>query len=571
MSTYLLEAKQGYDPASAAREQTAFNALDHSLNDPGGFVNKECFSFCFDRVNNQIGYTIQLEAWNNTVTPNNTGRTLTDGFTVNVLAGATYDSQNYGNLNVAVKDISTGAVTLYPTYGSGQNVPAGVHGSDGTWGYLSDAVDRTYSGPHLIDPRTSNMVFHAFGDDNPCSIYILEKSLSYQQRIFPWTEFATATDNHMEPAGITDAYVYAWNQPYILLTDRTLELNELANGYVHTYANFSAPFSAFATTQFRWVFTSDNHMYVVYTNIGGGGVRDYKLTRFDEPSSAPYGGPVVGGGFTDVTPWTSTTGPNTAITDWQTTFQTPSYLKLYDLRNGDLAFINELTPLMHAAASTDPAFYRVDCTYYNIAGSTFDYHQGFVTGYMKGTTAGTFTNAAGVADADWVVEQLLEVDQDLNMHSYAFSGVDYTKRTFFAVVQPVVGGSWTYNVANRMILILTYQLTSGSAPSCTQFISGQNWDDVYSGSTGFPHPSYKVIDRWDNQTGFWLESGFFSTPDNAWWFMGADDFMATLDPTYVYEQWNGFSLPFVRFSVGSPTPPGSRRSMVWSMIGHPEL
>ena len=566
--SYTLTAKQAYDPASVTREQNAYNASNHALNDPGGWVQKESFSFLYDRAHEKIVYGLQLEAYNNTTTPNATGRTLTDGFTATVAPAATYNSHNYGNFNTAVKDIASGTVTLYPAYSAAQSVPNGVHGSDGTYRYLTDIINQSYTGVGLVDPRTSNLWVHAFGTSNPCSIYVFEASLNYAQRIFPWTAAAGSTNNHMELAGISDTYTYVFNQPYVLMTDRVLESGELANGYLYTYAKYAMPFTSFNSTQtqFRWCFTNNNHMYVVYTDLLGTR-RNYKLLRVDEPTSAPYGGPQAGGGVTDVTPWTSTTGPNSNNANWATTWAPPSDLKLYDLRNGNLAVLAEFTPRQNTNLTTfhDPAYYRVDCTYFNIAGSTFDYREGFIKGYMKGTTAATFQAATGVADADWVVEQLLEVDADLNMHSYAFAGVDYTKRTFFAVVQPATGGGWTYNAATRTILILTYTFASGSAPTCSSLILGSNWDPFYP-SFG-PRAVYKVLDDWGNNTNPWYQSGFWSPADQAWWWDGADDQMANLDPSFTYEQWNSYSLPFVR--IAANTAP--QRSFVWSNIGRPRL
>ena len=382
------------------------------------------------------------------------------------------------------------------TYGgtiSGATLTGGGLVSDGTWRrFVESQSEEEGADPLIVDPRTGNVWQHvdSFDGANPCTMYLFRLADNFSQIISP-LQPPPGQANHMEPIGISDTWVYVrlefsneTNDYTLMLTPRLLTAEETTLDSLLVYAEFPYD-SLWNGYYFRSVF---NHSTSMFT-FGGdkATTRAFKLYRFDEPSSAPFGGPTVGGGFTDITPWGASTGPNTNVTAYTIDgiLATPStegdqkYALYYLPVTNELAIVTELWAGDTTTGWTDPTLTRFDCTYVQLSGGTvtFDYHAAFVTGYM---TSG-WTTTLIAADAAWVVLGCREFDVYLNTNTYDFTslGVDYTKRWFAFEVQPVVAGSWTYNVANSHTIFIQYQFISGAAPVIVRIIDEQGWDDAY--------------------------------------------------------------------------------------------
>lgn len=376
---------------------------------------------------------------------------------------------------------------------SGSTLAGGDTSSDGTWRrFVESFASDLGQDPMMVDPRTGNLWQHvdAFADADFCLIYLFRASDDFSLVISPLRPPPGQT-SHMRLTGISDDWVYVTlveethaHYYTLTLTPRTITAQETTLDSLLVYAQYVYD-PLWNDYYFRNVF---NHATSMFT-FGGAksSSRAFKLYRFDEPSSAPFGGPTVGGGFADITPWGSSTGPNTDVTDYTVDGSSPptrstqkdnKYLLYYLPSTDDLVCITELWAGDTPTGWDDPALTRFDCTYVNVGEGTFDYHQAFVTGYMTAE----WTTTVVAADAAWVVLGTYEVDLYLGQNTYDFSGLgkDYTKRWIYFEVQPVVSGSWSYDATTTHIIMVQYQFAYGTAPTVVQVVDEQGWDDAYT-------------------------------------------------------------------------------------------
>lgn len=452
--------------------------------------------------------------------------------------------------------------------------------SDGTWQRF---VEAEYSSiPQLVDPNTGDTWIHVDSFDGKfvCTVYCFRMSDSYAQIISPL--LPVNPHAHMEPIGITNNWTYVKEETgtltpvpsnnHIALTPRTFQAQETTNDFLLTYAYFDYPtiFNNMIDAN-AFVFTQNQNFYAIYSawqDFGGGTVaaRDYRLFRFDEPSSAPFGGPVVGGGFTEVTPWGPATGPNTNAANYVYTqfVPTTSYLVQNEIDyyfpvTNQLGLISKFMSWQTQFSSTDPTGTFFDLTYFDIGGATFDYHHAFVTGYMNANwTPGNSGTAA------YVVIDALDMNMHLKENSYVFPGVDYTKRWLSFIVQKY-SGSFTPNINNWHIVFVQYQFAYGSSPTVLKVIDEDGWDAAY---TAYATAIGNTNVVWNstgahNQDAEQNPTGIYDDAAGTFWWGGQDYNIWQLNPP-IWTQREHFDVtgPLLKLSFSGSVAPGTHATQL---------
>jgi hypothetical protein len=140
-------------------------------------------------------------------------------------------------------------------------------------------------------------------------------------------------------------------------------------------------------------------------------------------------------------------------------------------QTGDIALVSKLLSRDYSGGGADPTHFRVDCTYYNIADATFDYHQNIVYGYMDADWLPTT-----VDQAKWLVKDFLEFDNDLECSDYLHD-VDYTVRRLMFVCNEMADGLEV--TGSSAAVFVDYRFVYGAAPEIVQFVSEAGWDRKY--------------------------------------------------------------------------------------------
>jgi hypothetical protein len=450
---------------------------------------------------------------------------------------------------------------------SGATLAGGATPSDGTWRrFVEDDSDCSNDDPLMVDPRTGDAWHHG---GVGCIIYLFRRSDNFAQVISPF-HGPRGQGAHLELVGISDNWTYVRleqvSKTYfytLALIPRTITSPEITLDVLVSYAEFVQD-PLWNGYYFRSVLNHATSMFI----YGGSqtGTRAFKLHRFDEPSAAPFGGPTVGGGFTDITPWGPATGPNSNVAAYTVDgiFATPStygvnkYSLYYLPVTNELVCINKLWAGDTSTGWSNPNLTRFDCTYVQLTGNTFDYHQGFVTGYMTASWAPTSNPAL----AAWVVLNVRELDLYLGQNTFAFSGVDYTKRWFYFEVQPVVAGSWSYDVTKSHTIMVQYKFASGSAPTVVQIYDENGWDTAYSAygaSIGNTNVVYNSLGSFQISDAIG-DAGIYDSQQNAFYWAGNDAGanLCFLTPAYLafrqgFINSNKISGPFLKLSFGAPS------------------
>lgn len=436
---------------------------------------------------------------------------------------------NNARLFVLSKNIDSGDVTAYPRWDASRTVPAGIDSSDGTWRrydwqYSSQSQGQGY----MLDPRTNNI--WTFGNCSDSSFsetglpsppgepmaMVLRSEDQYQQAISPAIFPLDSSTYNCSALGTTTKWAYqlfinnTTSAQYINLFPREFTDLETTSDVLQVYAQFEFPiglqgyfavqsFNSYTGTNTSESYYGDKMYFVTVQNTGA---RTYKLYKFDEPTSA-VPGTVVGGGFTDITPWTSSTGPNIGATGhtgglssggeilgvFGNVFTSPCpRMVLTPLPAGNqLVLVTKNVPEDLASPSPDPTSLTFDCTYIQLQTDTaslaFDYHPGFVTGWMSADWVAT-----SEADAAYGVQGSLTIDPYISMTSYVYRGVSYTNRwmafSVFPVptpsVPPAVSGEISNQVWYQKIVYVLYQFVYGHDPVVLQVIDEAGWMSAYS-------------------------------------------------------------------------------------------
>jgi hypothetical protein len=576
-TVYIMEAKENYDT----------NRIDQ-LDDLTTYTNtimttdQRYQGVQWDPVRRNLMY-MYTENLPSTPRTNTTGHGIWDGSTF-IGSGGAVDPLNMFNTYVCSKNIDTEQVLFYRNYNENNTVPVGIGGGNGTWRrYTRDFLASGYlnngNGPGMTDPYTGN--YWVFSES--CELYCFRLGDDYSQVISPLFPVG-GSSNVVEPVGFTNTGATSpWtfakeispgDAAYLYLVPRLLTATEISADYLLAYATFTYPTSLPAISDLynyynREVLDHSGNMYLFSCNQSGG--KSFALHKFSPPTSAPYGGPTVGGGFTDITPWGVSTGPNgdasgytlarSAFGEMETGDIIPMYLPGTD----DLVLISKFFPAEHTAGSTDPALMKWSVTYVHAPDGTptFDHHSAFVTGYMTAAWA-----PSDLSSADYAVYDAFEVNNYLGQSDYDYTadvtGLDYTRRWFFFLCKRVTGG--TLDNSPRIVLV-EYSFVYGSAPTVVQVIDEQGWDDaypdyaprindVYEPHTPASTPAVAVsmstlynINTNGQFTARWDKGIYDPVTNSFWWSGGATNSSGTLVP---FCQFNSDFANRMQRSDGTP-------------------
>jgi hypothetical protein len=538
LTTYSMEARQNY----ATREQDIMQAaVDTSTPYEGIGASQTFTGDNFDPVTRQLIYSACEYVGYEFMPPYN----LWNGTTL-LPVDDLMSQENAWNWWTLVKDIDTGVVTSTQAYNATHLVPAGIGGGDGTWRrYLDSIGDTENQLRRLINPRNQDLWQHLDGDT--CSIFLLRHADGYEQIISP-----LVSTTHMEIAGLTADWLYVFeyssggssHPENLILVPSSILSDETTADCLLAYASFPLPTAA-KTAYFRWTLDFDKNLWLF--SVTKTGTRSYKQYKFTPPTSAPYGGPVVGGGWTDTTPWAAGTGPNTHKAGYTLDGDPDNAWNkniMFATANGGstidtLVCISKLLPFDHTADSHDPTLMRWDCTYTRLSDNAFVTKFDFVTGYMTAAWAPTPT----IADAAYVVIDCQEVNTYPNFNDFNYSvipGVDqigevYNVRQFFFTVQKVVNGAWEYNADNNHTVIVKYLFVYNNDPIVQSVKDEDLWYPNYA-YTGYLNPMNKCMNALERVgSRLFYEFGMYDFVSKAWWWGGDQRHgaMTVLNPAFV--------------------------------------
>lgn len=542
-TTYVMEAKESYDAANAANFALA--------TFPGGFGNTSQYQagISYDAVRRKIMYSL---CWSETAGSvlNPTGQNLYSGVHY-IDAGNNYAERYYLNFSVMELDLATEVVTRYDAYDPASLVPNGVGLSDGTYRRFVEADGFVAQGIKIVDPRNGDIWSHHFaGSPRTCLLYNFRRADNFALTISPYVPSA---DRHLEIFGLSDDWLFVGelgainaNRYAMQLIPRVRTADEVTADFLLSYATFNFP-AASVDYVFTSVVTEDGNVYLFAAGVPfpPGTDVDYKLWRLAPPTSAPFGGPVVGGGWTDVTPWGAATGPNTLAADFtQINHDTNTVQAMWLHATSEMALINRYYPNDHDPASTSALDFHVQCTYYRPGDLAWSYTGDFVTGYMTSVWGMT----AVAADAAYAVMDIRQTDRYRDYNSYDF-GDDDTTRWFVFRVHPVVAGA-VVTITWRTILV-EYRFAFGVAPEVVRFLPEDGWDAAYPaygidvGDANVVEVSMNLVPQIDNL----LDVGFRDETDGAWWWSGQRDNFYAFDATFDNRSAGSVSAPFLRLSL----------------------
>lgn len=471
---YVLAESEAFNAGTFPYLSLATNIQPSTAFDPG--LRKIFYSKCYwsDGLNatNDTGFRV----WTGIIGFNN---------------GAAYSPGNYNNFSIMSVDIDSDDVTEYDAYDPDSTVPNGIGGSNGTARRYVEADALEPQGIKIVDPRTGNVwSHHTAGGTRSCVIYEFRAQDDYALTISP---YVPGGDRHLELFGISANWVVIGdfqkntaNRYTLECLPRLRQTDEVTADYLLSYAAFQMPstFDGAANAPIRNCIDADGNFWFAGAERGSG-ARDYRLAKFVPP--AAVANPGVGGSVTDITPWTSSDGPNTDAAPY-TRSSTATVLNNFILRNqisvyalhatDELVFINRLYPeQIGPSGSADRALLFFQATYIDMGDLSYDFVGSFITGYM--TAAWVMTddpNAAAYAVYDMRESDLY---RDYNGYNYSGEGIDHTLRWFDVVVRPVSGGVIGDTTTTRIVKA-QYRFVSGEVPALTRFIDETNsWDPRY--------------------------------------------------------------------------------------------
>jgi hypothetical protein len=494
----------------------------------------------------------------------------------------------------AVSDVLTVDTTTYNgvLLGSGTGfsytITAVTSGSDGTWRRVAESNATfisgysTYSVIRIIDPRTGNIwAHHQMANGFVSQLYLLRKSANFQQEISPLVPPSPTMGIHPQIQGLTSNYLWYLQQQnnatvngsFIVGTPRDITAAETSVDYLLPYPWFTWPYQDWTDVgAIRWASRCcadlSNNLYWLSFNYKSGGVgasRTYTILKLTEPSSStPFNAATVGGSITDITPWSSTTGPNTGLpvngtyNNWlQSNVVSKSALMYLPASNNLVVITKIFCQDLTAGAtwnSTTQANTHFDCTYFDLTHNTFDYHANWLTGYMDNNL-----NPSVLASASWALIDFFEVDTDVNVHSYDFSstGFDYTTRWFFLILSPVTGGTWTHppggeNDSTNRTCLIQVKFVPGNAPAILQTIFDTGWNTAYAAfGTTIGNPNVitaTAINSILSTNYYLLDSGVYDAASNSWWWSGTTHAMFFLNPAFTGRE----TLPLATIGASPP-------------------
>lgn len=568
MSTYLVEAKENLSADVIAVIDAEIVADDGNTSDFATSQGNPGISF--DRLNRTLVFSLCAVDPSGSKT-NTTGHKLWSGIhTIN--SGASYDGYGNFNFSIMTRTLDSEVVTRWDAYDSASVVPNGIGPSDGTARRHVEADFSTEQGIKLTDPRTRNIAsHHTMGNgDLSCAIEFFRFEDDYKKTLSP---LIPSTDIHLELSGLNDDW---WIVGYLdeltsnvynyHLTPRLRTSDETAADYKLSYADFDAP-AITANLTYRHVVDVSGNFWLFASNKGTGAARAYTLYKLTMPSSAPFGGPVVGGGWTTVTPWAAATGPNTRAAGYRGFNATGQ-------DNNKLFYSNHTDDVLYCCAkfyprdvyptpTDDPADFHMDVDQIALPGLTFTHHADVITGWVTADIQPTTDSM----EAAWAVCDMWEADKaDLSYHSYLFPDVDYKKRKFFLAVVPVTAGvaagypdtsNSTPIVPSTHVLMIEIDFSGTPTWVDGQLYDETPWDDNYPlyavaiGDGNIIRASMQVVVPFGPSV---FDCGLWDDAQNAWWQSGQDPSFWYLDeafaPRSILTSQYIEQPPFMKISFG---------------------
>jgi len=564
ISSFVMEARENYTSALATR----FTAADFPQI---AAADGATMGLSYDHVRRKIMYIGLLSE---TARPiiNTTGFTIWNGLRSIAPGDTITDSGDNTPLVTFTceKDIDTGAVVFYPNYDAANLVPAGIGGGDGTWRRFTD--DFFFSGgnmPNGVNPRTGDFWVSA----GSCELYLFRFADNFSLIISPMRPQLGNVNNLVQLVGITGTWVYAQEQNLLsapssfdqfYLTPTNITAAETAADELLIYAKYDYPVRSNPTlplnpaSYYRKAVASDGSVYVF--SMFQTDTRDYRLYKFTPPSSFVYPTPPIDGGFSDITPWASGTGPNTGAADftednYNEYFGTYKNILFHLPAMDGLAAIAKFMPEDKSGGTQ--ADFSMSCTYVDIGGGTFDHHEAFVGGYM--TAAWAVTDDPSLAA--FAPTDCREVNPYLDINDFPFDGVDYSIRWLFFIVGRVADGAV---VGDPATVIIKYQFTSGAAPAVLQVIAEDGWDAAYAtyaaaiSDDNVIEASMQLPVSGDEFEQFSniQDSGIYDSGGNAFWWSGSNPNMYQLDAAFTNRAATGTEQqpfpPFLRLGFQTP-------------------
>lgn len=541
-----MQAKENYDPTRATE-------ADGAGFPTTTFVDTHLLGYSYDATHRELVYSavINRQAGATTLT-NNTGHTLWDGLTAvadgsGAFPTATGTAVNTNwNYYLARKSLDTGTVTFYDAYNAANTVPNGVGGSDGTWRrYVSDTAQEDQY-PILTDPRTGDAWVH----QESCELWYFQRSTSYAAIISPLRPTGN-TLNPVLPIGMNTDWVFASEFTHVLpattanlyLIPRQLTADEISADYILAYGTFAFP----QTNPYcEAVVDNAGDLYVMMWNADGA-PSSFTLYKFTQPSSIPYPSPPVGGGFTDITPWTSSTGPNHDTSGAVFAGMAGGRVRMF--WNPGRTVLNILT-----VSDTGSSFGHIDHTWYNVA-----------TGDWATTTLADSWMTSGFVPTDVQADVAFNITGRMNpTNSYLdkdnfYAAGDYASRWVFFEACPIDAGGAPVTTQLRHVLVnLTWN--DNAAPTITQVIDEQNaWDPAYTAyATAIGHTEVvrqSIDERAQTFVSPGYDAGVYDPTTNAFWWSGMSsetgigDNMFQLDPAFTGRIANSAQPPLLRLSI----------------------
>lgn len=399
------------------------------------------------------------------------------------------------------------------------------------------------NGPNLVNPRNGDF----WVSSASCELYQYRSADSFAQTLAPWivADVSNPFNGAIPyPVGIDATWCYCFGKafdhdsiflaiiPSSITSDETTAASKLA------YAMWlSAPFSFDSGA--RATFDTLGNLYVLSLEIpGGSNPFTWRLTEYAPPTLTSYGSNAVGT-MTDLTSslW-DTSGPNADGANYDLGGG-------LDLR-GSLRFslcrlpaTNQMAavlkfPKENSSSPTDYTKTLFSCLYVTFGASpSWDYHSGFVTGYMNAS----WVSVGTIPTTGYAVVDGRETNNHLEQSDYVYSGVDYTRRWFIFQCYPIVAGS-VVTTNGLMDVFVEYHFVSGSAPAVVSppgVLNDTQWSSNYTAYQSAISEQNAVYNSTVIGTVaqgsanmvrlnyIYPDPGIYDTTTNSFWFSGLTD------------------------------------------------
>lgn len=514
---------------------------------------------------------------------------------------------------------STPAITVTGDGTGAAVAPAGYNTpSDGSYRWIG-ANFTNYpfggaNGPNLVNPRNGDF----WASAESCELYQYRAADNYAQVIAPALQpssFSSAFNAAIPiPRGVDATWVYCINNnnhyngnslnlvPASITSEETTAVRKLT--YVSWY---TTPF--LYDIGVRLTFGADGNIYLLSLgkNADPNHSFHWRLTKFVPPALGSYGSNAAGS-MTDLTAslW-NTSGPNAVGLNYNGNFYNGVGEHLFSLvrlpATNQVAAVLKFPKECNTVSSTDYTNTKFSCLYVTL-GTTpaYDYHDGFVTGYMDAD----WLSVGTIPTTGYAVIDCRETNNYLEQSDYVYSGAEYTDRWFVFLCYPIVGGV-VVTTNDYMAVLVKYRFVSGAPPvllAAPNVLTDPQWDANYPAYQSAISSQYVVANSLaygsklnfsDEYAYLYPDPGLYDPTTQSFWFSGntfpersphawdvSANAMFYLDSAFtaraaynvtggVNYQQGQVTPPFLRLSFGGATPPppysGAYQVMMHVRIG----